>query len=131
MKGFEIMQILSLKVATACAVSVLVLAMTACSSGSDDPAAAVMSPPTLVDLSALTLGFQIDSGTIEIPVGGTVSSGDVAFICGDEACTLTVEVGDTVSVTATGGMVTAMDSDAYLAKQRDEVLQQMERLMMP
>ena len=70
--------------------------------------------PMAVDLAALTAGYVIPAGTVEIPAGWTVNHGDVALICsGDEACTVTVA--DDGTATSLGGTVTAENSALYAA----------------
>ena len=70
--------------------------------------------PVDVDLAALTAGYVIAAGTVEIPAGGTVNHGDVALTCsGDEACTVTVA--DDGTATSLGGTVTAANSTLYVA----------------
>ena len=70
--------------------------------------------PVDVDLAALTAGYVIAPGTVEIPAGGTVNHGDVALTCsGDEACTVTVA--DDGTATSLGGTVTAANSPLYVA----------------
>ena len=71
--------------------------------------------PLPVDLAAVTAGYVIAAGTIEIPAGGTVIHGDVALTCsGSEACTVTVA--DDGTVTSRGGTCTAANSPLYVAK---------------
>ena len=73
--------------------------------------------PMAVDLAPVTAGFVAGAGTVTIKAGQSVDHGDVALSCAAGAydCTVTVEVATdgTVSATSTGGMVTAMNSDAY------------------
>ena len=118
---------LNSKLTMACSAAVLALAMTACSSSSDDnppmasnvPDAVDPAPPTpvAVDLTALTAGYVLVAGTVEVAAGGTFNHGDVSFTCsGDEACT--VVVADDGTCTSTGGTVTAENSPAYVAKLR-------------
>ncbi len=72
---------------------------------------------TTVSLSALTAGYVVASGTVEVPAGETRVHGDIAFTCpsGGRDCTVEVTVGidGTVAATSQGGMATAMDSPAY------------------
>ena len=115
--------ILNSKLTMACSAAVLALAMAACSS-SDDPPMAMDDPapmpmpmpptPLAVDLAAVTVGYVIAAGVVEVASGGTVNHGDVSFTCsGDEACT--VSVADDGTVTSTGGSVTAANSPVYVA----------------
>ena len=70
--------------------------------------------PVDVDLAALTAGYELAAGTVDIPAGGTVDHGDVALTCsGAEACTVTVA--DDGTVTSLGGTVTAANSPLYAA----------------
>ena len=73
--------------------------------------------PMAVDLAPVTAGFMAQAGTVTITAGQSAIHGDVEFTCaaGGDDCGVTVEVGadGTVSATSTGGMVTAMNSDAY------------------
>ena len=73
--------------------------------------------PEDVDLSSVTPGYMAGAGTVQVAAGQSVNHGDVEFTCaaGGADCTVSVEVGadGTVSATSTGGMVTAMNSDAY------------------
>ena len=71
--------------------------------------------PLPVDLAAVTAGYVIAAGTIEIPAGGTVIHGDVALTCsGSEACTVTIA--DDGTITSRGGACTAANSPLYVAK---------------
>ena len=71
--------------------------------------------PVAVDLAALTAGYVLAAGTIEIPAGGTVIHGDVALTCtGSEACTVTIA--DDGTVTSLGGACTAANSPLYVAR---------------
>ena len=120
---------LNSKLTMACSAAVLALAMAACSSSSDDdpPVASIdeMTPlpvveptpptPVAVDLAAVTVGYVIAAGVVEVASGGTVNHGDVSFTCsGDEACTVTVA--DDGTVTSIGGTVAAANSPEYAAK---------------
>ncbi len=73
--------------------------------------------PMAVDLAPVTAGFMAGAGTVQVPAGQSVDHGDIAFSCaaGGADCEVIVAVGTdgTVSATSTGGMVTAMNSDAY------------------
>ncbi len=75
---------------------------------------------TTVSLSALTSGYAVASGTVEVPAGETRVHGDIAFTCpsGGGACTVEITVGTDGTATATsrGGMATAMDSADYTAR---------------
>ena len=76
--------------------------------------------PMSVDLASVTSGFMAVASTVTITAGQSVVHGDIAFSCaaGSYDCTVTVEVdanGD-ISATSTGGMVMAMNSDAYTAR---------------
>lgn len=75
---------------------------------------------TTVSLSALTPGYTVASGTVEVAAGETRVHGDIAFTCpsGGSDCTVEVTVGSDGTATATseGGMATAMDSAAYTAR---------------
>ncbi len=98
---------------------VLAIALAGCSGGSSMtdmmPSTSPVSGP--VDMSMVTSGdgsyMGPAAGIIMIAAGMSETSGDVAFMCaaGGEDCTVTVS--DDGMVTATGGMVTAMDSTAY------------------
>ena len=71
--------------------------------------------PVAVDLVALTAGYVIAAGTVEVPAGGTVNHGDVALTCsGDEACSVTVA--DDGTATSLGGTVTAANSPLYVVQ---------------
>ena len=76
--------------------------------------------PTDVDLSSVTAGFMTAAGIIQVAAGQSVDHGDIAFSCvaGGADCTVTVEVDSegTVTATSTGGVVTAMNSDAYSSR---------------
>ena len=53
---------------------------------------------------------------LEIPAGGTVQHGDVAFTCAADGRDCVVTVMEDGTVTSTGGMVTASDSDVFIAR---------------
>ena len=97
------------------AIAAVALVAAACSSSDDavDSGGPVM--PVMVDLDGVTDGTTAEAGTIEIPAGTSMDSGNTAFACaadGDD-CTVTITVDaddDTVSATSTGGMVTAGNS---------------------
>ena len=69
--------------------------------------------PMTVDLSSVAPGFMAEAGTVTIEAGQSEDHGDVAFACaaGDDDCTVTIASDGTV--TSTGGMVTAVNADAY------------------
>ena len=77
--------------------------------------AAARCPRT--SIANVTSGFMAGAGTVQVAAGQSAVHGDVEFTCaaGGADCTVAVEVGadGTVSATSTGGMVTAMNSDAY------------------
>ena len=89
------------------------------SSGSQPmgPATTPMPAMAMVSLDMVTTtgtGYMApEAGTIEIVADMSETSGSVTFMCeaGDEDCT--VMVADDGTVTSTGGMVTAMNSDAF------------------
>ena len=73
--------------------------------------------PTAVDLSSMTAGFMAAAGTVQVAAEQSVVHGDIEFNCaaGGADCEVAVDVdanGD-ITATSTGGMVTAMNSDAY------------------
>ena len=76
--------------------------------------------PEDVDLTSVTPGYMAGAGIVQVAAGQSVNHGDVEFTCaaGDADCAVTVEVGadGTVTTTSTGGMVTAMNSDAYTTR---------------
>ena len=76
--------------------------------------------PMAVDLAPVTAGFMASAGTVQVAAGQSTVHDDIEFSCaaGGADCTVVVEVGadGTVSATSTGGMVTAMNSDAYTAR---------------
>ena len=107
-------------VATLAAVA---LSVAACSgSGSSTtvtptPPPMPMPTPANVSLADVTPGYMaLTAGTLDITAGGSTDHGDVTFTCaaGGEDCVVTVAVDG--MVTATGGMVTAMNSQAYQAR---------------
>ena len=76
--------------------------------------------PVAVDLAPVTAGFMAGAGNVTITAGQSAVHGDIAFSCaaGGADCAVEVEVdanGD-ITATSTGGMVTAMNSDAYTAR---------------
>ena len=77
--------------------------------------------PVMVDLDGVTDGTTAAAGTLEIPAGMSMDSGNTAFACADDGadCTvvITVDADDsTVSATSTGGTVTAGNSATYQAE---------------
>ena len=97
---------------------------------SDDPPPKTTEPttpepepepePMAVDMSMVSSGFGVymapEAGTIMIEPGMSATSGSVTFMCaeGGDACEVTVAVDDDgmMSITSTGGMVSAMNSSA-------------------
>ena len=67
---------------------------------------------TDVSLDMVTDGLTPNSGIYTIQPDGTAPAGDVAFGCEGEGSPCDVTVADDGTVTSTGGMVTAMDSDS-------------------
>ena len=70
-----------------------------------------------VNLSGVSDGFMAEGGTITIMAGETEVRGDIEFSCaaGRYDCEVTVMVdsGGTITVTSTGGTVTAMNAPGY------------------
>ena len=101
---------------TAVSTVTLALAVSGCGGGSsgDTPAA-----PVTVSMAMVTedgAGYTApQAGEFMIAAGGTMTSGSVTFTCaaGGADCMVTVAADGTV--TSTGGMVTAMNSEAYRA----------------
>ena len=109
------------------ALAAAALSVTACNGGGSsttggpDPMPPDPMPPepvpVNVSLADVTPGYMaLAAGTLDIPAGGSMDHGDVAFTCaaGGDDCAVTVAAGGTV--TATGGTVTAMNSPAYQAR---------------
>ena len=73
--------------------------------------------PMAVDLAPVTTGFMAGAGTVQVAAGQSVVRGDVEFGCaaGGADCQVMVMVDANggITATSTGGMVTAMNSDAY------------------
>ena len=95
---------------------VAALSLIACSSGGGGGSRTVMQAEP-VSLAMVTGGFMpLAAGELEIPAGDTVQHGDVAFACAADGrdCVVTVMADGTV--TSTGGMVTASDSDVFTAR---------------
>ena len=91
--------------------------------GEMPPMATLPTPPTPptpvdVDLSGVTMGYEVTAATLEIAAGATMTHGDVDFMCaaGGDACMVMVMADGTA--TSTGGMVTAMDSAGYTQSQQ-------------
>ena len=105
------------------ATAVLALGLYGCGGGGGD-GPMTMPPddgggtiPEDVDLSNVTTDFMAGAGTVQVAVGQSAVHGDVEFTCaaGGADCEVMVEVGADggITATSTGGMVTAMNSDAY------------------
>ena len=93
---------------------VIALSLVACSGGGGSSSRTV---PESVSLAMVTMGFMpLAAEVLKIPAGGTVQHGDVAFACAADGrdCVITVMADGTV--TSTGGMVTASDSDVFTAR---------------
>ena len=73
--------------------------------------------PMAVDLASVTAGFMAGAGAVQVPAGQSVDHGDIAFSCaaGGADCEVmvTVDANGDITAASTGGMVTAMNSDAY------------------
>ena len=104
------------------AAALIAVAVSACGGGGGGngptpPPPPPPPPPTDVDLSRATSGFMANAGTVTIEAGQSTDHGDIAFACatGGDDCEVMVMVdsGGAISATSTGGMVTAMNSDAY------------------
>ena len=69
---------------------------------------------TITDVSTdmVTASLTPDSGTYTIQPGRIATAGDVTFACPEEGSSCEVTVADDGTVTSTGGMATAMDSDS-------------------
>ena len=102
------------------AVAALALGLFGCGGGSGPQTGGDQPIPEDIDLSSVTAGFMALAGIIQVPAGQSADHGDIAFSCaaGGAACevTVTVDVNGAISATSTGGMVTAMNSDAYTAR---------------
>ena len=101
------------------AAAVLALGLAACGGGGG-PSTTAPTPKT-VDLTGLTSGYMLGAaGKLEIDAGASRNSGDVKFMCkaGGDDCVVTVS--DT-GVTATGGDVTASDSQAFTDRLASEL----------
>ena len=72
--------------------------------------------PTVVDLSTVSVGLTITPGAHTILPDRNANAGDATFSCPEEGEICEVVVADDGTVTSTGGMVTAMDSAAGMAK---------------
>ena len=105
------------------ATAVLALGLYGCGGGGGD-GPMTMPPddgggtmPEDVDLANVTSGFMAGAGTVQVAAGQSAVHGDVEFTCaaGGADCEVMVEVGADggITATSTGGMVTAMNSDAY------------------
>ena len=108
-------------ITTFAATAVLTLGLYGCGGGGGDgPMTGDPKTPEDVDFSDVTTGFMAVAGTVLVAAGQSVDHGDIEFSCaaGGPDCMIEVEVGTdgTVSATSTGGMVTAMNSDAYSAR---------------
>ena len=70
-----------------------------------------------VDLAPVTAGFMAGAGTVQVAAGQSVVHGDVEFGCaaGGADCEVMVmeDANGDITAISTGGMVTAMNSDAY------------------
>ena len=103
---------------TLAAIALLAVGIAGCGGGGgDDPPDSDPPTPQDVDLSDVTSGFMAEAGTVEIEAGESEDHGDITFACASDGddCTVMVMVADdgTITATSTGGMVTAMNSDAY------------------
>ena len=101
------------------AAAVLALGLAACGGGGG-PSTTAPTPKT-VDLTGLTSGWMLGAtGKLEIKAGASMDSGDVKFTCdanGDD-CVVTVSA---TGATATGGDVTASDSQAFTDRLASEL----------
>ena len=104
------------------ATAVLALGLYGCGGGGGD-GPVTMPPPEMpedVDLSSVTAGFTAGAGNVQVAAGQSAIHGDVEFSCaaGGADCAVVVEVdaNGAITATSTGGMVTAMNSDAYTAR---------------
>ncbi|MDE0388836.1 MAG: transferrin-binding protein-like solute binding protein [Rhodospirillales bacterium] len=73
--------------------------------------------PKDIDLSDVTPGFMAGAGTVQVAAGRTAIHGDIEFSCATGGADCEVEVmvdvnGD-ITVTSTGGMVTATNAPGY------------------
>ena len=101
-------------------VAVLVLGLYGCGGGSGPQTGGGQPTPEDVDLSSVAAGFMAAAGIVQVAAGQSVVHGDIEFSCaaGGADCRVEVEVDANGDITAisTGGMVTAMNSDAYTAR---------------
>ncbi|MYD98808.1 MAG: transferrin-binding protein-like solute binding protein [Gammaproteobacteria bacterium] len=99
------------------ALAAAALSVTACSGGGSSTTGGPDPMPVNVSLTDVTPGYTaLAAGTLDIAAGASTDHGDVTFMCaaGGDDCAVTVAAGGTV--TAVGGMVTAMNSRAYQAR---------------
>ena len=102
------------------AAAALSLGLAACGGGGG-PKVAPQPTPKTVDLTGLTSGWMLGAaGKLEIKAGASKDSGDVTFTCasGDDDCVVTVSA---TGATATGGDVTASDSQAFKTRLASEL----------
>ena len=101
------------------AAAVLALGLAACGGGGGPSTTA--PTPKKVDLTGLTSGYMLGAaGKLEIDAGASMDSGDVKFMCkaGGDDCVVTVSA---TGATATGGDVTASDSQTFTDRLASEL----------
>ena len=111
-----------LNLGKAASVLFLALAMAGCGGGGGTTQAPVEPEPMMhpVDLAGVTAGAMAGAmaGELSVAAGDSGDHGNITFSCppGGDDCMIEVMVADdgTVSATSTGGMATAMDSNAYV-----------------
>ena len=112
------MRLLNNKWATLAGALAMTLALAACGGSSPSEGPPERPAPKMVDMTGVTMGYTVPSGTYNIPAGVTETVGDAAFTCasGGAACTVMVADDGTATYARDGGTVTAMNSASYQAQ---------------